>query len=110
MIMRSAVHNRHNCVLAIFWRVMGFECHRILILIFDRHHVAALALVRNERFWVWEYRCRASEEQLSCLVCHGHGANISIGGGSPTTGLSIELVSDWLLMTTHNGGVFLLDP
>ena len=26
------------------------------------------------------------------------------------TGSSIELVSDWLLMTTHNGGVFLLDP
>ncbi len=33
-----------------------------------------------------------------------------IGGGSPMTGSSIELVSDWLLMTAHNGSVFLLDP
>ena len=29
---------------------------------------------------------------------------------APTTGLSIELMSDWLLMITHNGGVFSLDP
>ncbi len=48
--------------------------------------------------------------QLSCLVYGGHGANIGIGGGSPTTGFSIELVSDWLSMTTHNDCVFLLDP
>jgi hypothetical protein len=26
------------------------------------------------------------------------------------TGSLIELVSDWLSMTTHNSGVFLLDP
>jgi hypothetical protein len=26
------------------------------------------------------------------------------------TGLLIELASDWLSMTTHNGGAFLLDP
>ncbi len=44
------------------------------------------------------------------MVCRGRGANFGIGGGSPTTGSSIELVSDWLSMTTHNGGVFLLDP
>jgi hypothetical protein len=110
MIMRSAAHNQHNCVLAVFWRVMGFDCHRILILIFDQHYVVALALIWNERFWVWEYTCRANAEQFSCLVCCGRGENIGIGGGSPMTGLSIELMSDWLSMTTHNGGVFSLDP
>jgi hypothetical protein len=49
MIMRSAAHNQHNRVLAVFWRVMGFNCHRISFLIFDKHHAATLALVQNRR-------------------------------------------------------------
>jgi hypothetical protein len=40
--MHLAAHNQHNRVLAVFWRVMGFDCHRFSILIFDWHH----ALVR----------------------------------------------------------------
>ncbi len=47
---------------------------------------------------------------MSSLVCCGHGANIGIGSGSPTTGPSVELALDWLSITTHNGGVFLFDP
>jgi hypothetical protein len=58
---------------------------------------------------MWECRWQASAEQLSCLVCCGRGANFGIGGGSPVTGLLIELALDWLSMTSYNSGVFLLD-
>ncbi len=47
---------------------------------------------------------------MSYLVCCWQEANVGIGGGSPATGSSIELASDWLSMTMHNRGVFLLDP
>ncbi len=110
VIMRSAAHNQHSCTLAVFWRVMGFDCHRILILMLDWHHVVTLALIWNGRCWTLEYMWQASAEQMFCLVCCGCGANVGIGGGSLLTGSSIELLLDWLLMTTHNGGVFLLDP
>jgi hypothetical protein len=59
---------------------------------------------------MWEYRWQASAEKLSCLVCPGRGTNVGIGGGSPVTGLANELAPNWLLMTRHNGDVFLLDP
>jgi hypothetical protein len=40
----------------------------ILIFIFDQHHVATSARVMKWRWRAWEYRCRASAEQLSCFV------------------------------------------
>jgi hypothetical protein len=70
MIILSTAHKWQNLVLAVFWSAIGFDCHVILIFIFDQHHVAMLACVQNWKWHAWEYRWRASVEQLSCFVVH----------------------------------------
>ena len=70
MIILLTAHKRKNLILAVFWSAIGFDCHMILIYIFDRHHVATLACIPKLKWCAWEYRWRASAEQLSCFVVH----------------------------------------
>ncbi len=108
MTMRLAVQRQHILVLAVFNKVMGFDCQMISTSMWDQHHLATSTFVLKRIRFTWEKRCQASAEQLSCLgTIWGWAA--SIGGPKSTVGgewninklggtfsmFVIVLVSDW---------------
>ena len=98
MIILSTAHKRQNLVLAVFWSVIGFDCHMILIFTFDQHHVAMLACIRKWRWRVWEYRWQASVEQLSFFVVRWRVAVSAFAVGLMFVGNSYVIVGGDPLM------------
>ncbi len=99
-----------DIVLAVFWRAIGFDCHMMLILMFNLHHAVTSALVRKQRCCTWEYRWQASAEQLSCLVVCWHMAMpaSAIGlmfGGNPNVIIGSGSLAVVLLMEPAPGGI-----
>ncbi len=67
MIICSAAHRRHDFVLVVFSKEMGFCCQMILTLKLNWHQSATLAFVLNWRCLACENKCHARAEQFSCL-------------------------------------------
>ncbi len=99
MTMHSAAQRRYSFVLAVFIRVVGFNCQMISTLIWDPHHSATSAFVLKRMHFTWEKRCWTSAEQLSCPGSWWGGAAL-IGGPKSTVG-------GWLIVKML-GGRFLI--
>jgi hypothetical protein len=95
IIIHSAAHNLQTFVLAVFMRLIVFQCHNISTLIFDWHHSATLALVLNLMIFTWKKRWWARAEQFSCFApnwCH-----VSFG-------VAVGIAMDWLSNITSGDG------